>query len=142
MNSVTDSKPETATLVDRRDEVLCSNHEIGVAPARHPELALKRLIMKYHRLSLGLELGSAAAVERLTEIALLMRKTFPDCYWKRQDSAADNQDNEIEMHVVVNGRDESLRFTDRELISYSNWKRRTTIDHRMHALLARLLEDA
>ena len=94
--------------------------------------------MKYQRLSLGIELGSKAIEERLTEIALLMRKSFPEYYWKRQDGADDAHDNE--MHVVVNGRDEPLYFTDRELISYSNRKRRTAIDHRMHRVLTRLLD--
>ena len=92
--------------------------------------------MKYRRISLGLELGSSAIEERLTEIALLMRKTFPDCYWEHQNVADDRR----AMHVIVNGRDEHLCFTDRELINYSNRRRRTTIDHRICNVLTRLLD--
>lgn len=93
--------------------------------------------MKYRRLSLGLELGTDAVEERLTEIALLMRKTFPEYYWERREAGDDHRHNA--MHVIVNGREEPLCFTDRELISYSCRKRRTAIDHRMHAMLTRLL---
>lgn len=95
----------------------------------------KQLMMKYRRISLGLELGSAAIEERLTEIALLMRKTFPDCYWKRC-----NVDDHREMHIILNGREEPVCFTDRELINYSNRRRRTGIDHRMRDALNRLLD--
>lgn len=99
---------------------------------------MKRLDeMKYRRTSLGLELGTAAVEERLTEIALLMRKTFPLCYWYRRE--AGEEVPALEMHVVVNGHDEPVCFTDRELINYSLKRRRTAIDHRMHDALARLL---
>lgn len=96
-------------------------------------------MMKYRHISLGLELGSAAVEERLTEIALLMRKTFPDCYWERGET--DGRPGSREMHVLVDGRDEPVCFTDRELISYSLRRRRAAIDHRMHDALARLLKD-
>lgn len=95
--------------------------------------------MKYRRISLGLELGSAAVETRLTEIALLMRKSFPDCYWERQEGSDDGSTNE--MHVIINGREEPVNFTDRELISYSGKRRRTAIDHRMRDVLIRLLEN-
>lgn len=95
--------------------------------------------MKYRRVSLGLELGSAALEARLTEIALLMRKSFPDCYWARR--ADMDSDSTNEMHVIINGKDARVCFTDRELISYSGTRRRTAIDHRMHAVLTRLLEN-
>lgn len=94
--------------------------------------------MKYRRISLGLELGTAAVEERLTEIALLMRKTFPLYYWHRRE--AGERTSALEMHIVVNGHDEQVCFTDRELISYSRKRRRTAIDHRMHDVLARLLD--
>ncbi|WP_420474582.1 hypothetical protein [Noviherbaspirillum sp. ST9] len=94
--------------------------------------------MKYRRVSLGLELGSAAVEARLTEIALLMRKSFPDCYWARRARMGDDGMNE--MHILINGKDEPVCFTDRELISYSGLRRRTAIDHRMRNVLARLLE--
>jgi hypothetical protein len=95
--------------------------------------------MKYRRVSLGWELGSAAVEARMTEIALLMRKSFPDCYWARRACADDDSTNE--MHVVINGKDEPVCFTDRELISYSGKSRRTNIDHRMHDVLVRLLNN-
>lgn len=95
--------------------------------------------MKYRRVSLGLELGSAAVEARMTEIALLMRKSFPECYWERR--AGLNNDSTNEMHVIINGKDEPVRFTDRELISYSGKKRRTDIDHRMRDVLVRLLDN-
>lgn len=94
--------------------------------------------MNYRRISVGLELGSAAVEARLTEIALLMRKSFPECYWKRQGCMDDDRKNE--MHVIINGREEPLCFTDRELISYSAKKRRTAIDHRMREVLVKLLD--
>ncbi|OWW21686.1 hypothetical protein [Noviherbaspirillum denitrificans] len=93
--------------------------------------------MKYRRVSIGLELGSAAVEERLTEIALLMRETFPQCYWGQLDG--NGQEHVREMHVMVNGRDVPVCFTDRELISYSRRQRQTSIDHRMHEVLVRLL---
>lgn len=93
--------------------------------------------MKHHRISLGFELGSAAVEERLTEIALLMCETFPDCYWEHHD--ADDHDQH-EMHVIVNGREAPLCFTNRELINYSNRRHCTAIDHRMRAVLTQLLD--
>ena len=92
--------------------------------------------MKYRRITLGHELGSAAVEERLTAIALLMRKAFPDYRWERHQTGDDSSMHR--MHVHLNGRDEPICFTDRELISYSNLQRRTAIDHRMHDVLNRL----
>jgi len=94
--------------------------------------------MKYRWMSLGIELGANAVEERLTEIALLTRKTFPECRWTRQNGTPAEHINEL--RVIVNSREEPVRFTDRELISYSSRKRRTVIDHRMQAVLKRLLD--
>ena len=94
--------------------------------------------MKYRRITLGQELGSAAIEERLTAIALLMRKVFPHYHWERGDER--NGARMHRMHVHLEGRNAPICFTDRELISYSNLRRRTAIDHRMHEVLSRLLQ--
>jgi hypothetical protein len=97
-------------------------------------------MMKYRSMSIGVELGSAAVEQRLTEIALLMRKTFPHCYWEQSENVAEDDHHKNKMHVVLNGRDRPLCFTDRELINYSTIKRRIHIDHRMHEVLSKLLD--
>jgi hypothetical protein len=146
--------PFSCLLVGRRSEAICGNNTLPAANdgedanrrRRHQGSHRKEGqggghiplfdIMKYRRISIGRELGSAAVEQRMTEIALLMRKTFPDFYWER--CAADNNGRTNRMHVLVEGRDEPICFTDRELISYSSEKRRTMIDYRMHAVLSRL----
>lgn len=88
---------------------------------------------------LGQKLGADAIEERVTEIALLMRKAYPHCRWD-PDGEVD-QSYAYRLRVQVNGREAPVIFTNRELLTYSRKKRRAAIDHRMHDTLSKLLDE-
>lgn len=93
----------------------------------------------YQRNRFGRKLGADAIEERLTEIALLMRKAYPHCMWDPEEEA--DRLYTYRLRVQVNGREAPLLFTSRELLTYSRKKRRAAIDHRIHDTLSKLLDE-
>lgn len=92
----------------------------------------------YQPNTLGRRIGADAIEERLTEIALLTRKTFPYCKW---DHARDiDHPYTYRLIVQVDGREAPLTFTNRELLTYSREKRLRAIDHRMADALNKLFD--
>jgi hypothetical protein len=92
----------------------------------------------YRRITLGSELGSAAIEERLTEIALLMRQTFPEYCWEHKRDGNDARLHRL--HVYLDGHEAPVNFTYRELLMYSRLRRRCAIDRRMYNVLKSLFE--
>lgn len=92
----------------------------------------------YHRISLGSELGSAAIEERLTEIALLMKQTFPEYCWEQERHGNDARLHRL--HVYLAGHEAPVNFTYRELLTYSRLRRRCVIDRRMYNALKALFD--
>lgn len=86
------------------------------------------------RTTLGSELGSAAVEQRVTEIALLMRKAFPEYRWER----ARRGDGRHRLLVHFGKREIPVDFTYRELLTYSRLKRRRALDRRMYEALKKL----
>ena len=92
----------------------------------------------YRRITLGSELGSVELEQRMTEIALLTRKAFPEYKWEVAKDGGRGHPYCLLVHLA--GREMPVNFTYRELVTYSRLRRRYALDHRMHDALNKLFE--
>lgn len=82
-----------------------------------------------HRTTLGYQFGTKAVESRLTDIALLMKTAFPDYAWHHESETEHPNARRLDIHGP--SATTSVFFTNRELLTYSNVKRRCALDRRM-----------
>lgn len=105
----------------------------------------RNVMSGHHRELPARRLAAAAITRRATEVALLMRTTFPRCTWHFDEERAESGTQprqRLEVRVGASGTD--LFFTNGELHTYTStapddaWRRET--DHRLRDALRRLFD--